>query len=655
MTDTSLLQHGQLETFAIVTTDPVLQRKTWAAEMEQDISFFKRVWPPGRRVCARRALLLDRVMEGHAFVVSHSQLLQLPTDILTDIVDLLADDGPTLASLALVNSTCRQLARSSQFSDVLFYNGPKSSQLIFKLNAEAISRLGSRHRLPSVGVCIRKLTMEGSGWESAARKQFLDMVGSMAGRQFKSKLENLKVDLWNVCIHELILPRALPNLEFLVWKNTELLDGRFFSGIMRTPAQYVKLLRLFFDISGAIDFIEEPHEPSTWPVRFLELDIGVWSPTATDVVAPFLMQKYGTAGTIASQIFDRLFRACAPTLESLTWQYYYDGKELSLPHDGEPISFPRLRFLRVNAQEIPSYILSSFLRAPLRHLLLPEILDFDDMGESLANCGTIRELETLVIKSIRSSEENIARLVNFIGRHEHIRKLHVQEKDWMSGETARINPYIIPLLSKGGFTNLKSLSLGFGYGGAERKGVREEVASIPEEALMVIGTITSLEQLHLSAGGAGAWRYQWLVDHDQLREAFRSLKKLRKLALSRDTYLDPDVGSDTQAYYELKHWTENTRNEAMARPDLDDDLEDLINHVSLWERAHRNRMLAQAERYAAVLPTLEWILFGQRAMTIQEDSYEPGRRIALPLTKYRKRLTTDLNEMFAMGTDHGGV
>lgn len=42
---------------------------------------------------------------------SNSRFLEVPRGILADIVDFLADDRAALATLALVNGVCRQLAR----------------------------------------------------------------------------------------------------------------------------------------------------------------------------------------------------------------------------------------------------------------------------------------------------------------------------------------------------------------------------------------------------------------------------------------------------------------------------------------------------------------------------------------------------------------
>ncbi|KAL4992076.1 hypothetical protein BDW68DRAFT_106475 [Aspergillus falconensis] len=63
-------------------------------------------------------LWLDQVMEGRPIALRDSRLLNLPSESLSAIVGYTKSDKETLASLALVNSDCRQLARSCQSRDV---------------------------------------------------------------------------------------------------------------------------------------------------------------------------------------------------------------------------------------------------------------------------------------------------------------------------------------------------------------------------------------------------------------------------------------------------------------------------------------------------------------------------------------------------------
>lgn len=65
---------------------------------------------------------------------------------------------------------------------------------------------------------------------------------------------------------------------------------------------------------------------------------------------------------------------------------------------------------------------------------------------------------------------------------------------------------------------------------------------------------------------------------------------------------------------------------------------------SVRERAHRNRMLAHAERYAEVLPALAWIYIGQRPIGIARDQ---GVH-AFPLTDERDACTALLESTFGL-------
>jgi len=160
----------------------------------------------------------------------------------------------------------------------------------------------------------------------------------------------------------------------------------------------------------------------------------------------------------------------------------------------------------------------------------------------------------------------------------------------------------------------------------------------------------SLEQLYLSAGQQAGWRCQWLVDHEILRANFKGLTKLKKLAIDRDTYRTIDE-LEVEAYYSdkvLRHADWLRAHEALG---VNEDLEDDdVPYDEIFERGHRDLMLAEAEKYAATLPSLEWIFCGQWPMAIEE--HENGKvRAAVPLTKERDSCWTALNRMFSMETN----
>lgn len=108
---------------------------------------------------ASHHLLFDRVNERkppHSTAI----LFIIQCEILSDVIEYL--DTKSLAVLALANRDCRQLARSRQFSIVLFDYSDSSVGLIKKLLSEGKKREQSLHGTashPSIGACIRRITV----------------------------------------------------------------------------------------------------------------------------------------------------------------------------------------------------------------------------------------------------------------------------------------------------------------------------------------------------------------------------------------------------------------------------------------------------------------------------------------------------------------
>ena len=82
------------------------------------------------------------------------RFLELPVEILADIVELVAADRSSLAGLAMVNWECRQLARSAQFAEVCFDYSPGSHALISKL-LDQVEQKDRGVNVPCIGHCIR--------------------------------------------------------------------------------------------------------------------------------------------------------------------------------------------------------------------------------------------------------------------------------------------------------------------------------------------------------------------------------------------------------------------------------------------------------------------------------------------------------------------
>ncbi|RYP92454.1 hypothetical protein DL770_001400 [Monosporascus sp. CRB-9-2] len=610
----------------------------------------------GKEKNARLPLLLDRVMEGHPRK-SESRLLQLPAELLGDIADLLANDKPTLASLALVNSDCRQLARSCQFAEFCFDYSPQAIGLLQKLLNECLERQNSS-RNPTIGACIRRATIAADvQWMARRNGKLYESIWGETSSQFTKEERELlqeegskQYEAYRNCVLQ-VISRAMPNLEYVGWYDQYLVYEDFFALLSRSSAQHLMLYRVPLNQPY---ILEPPVTPATWPLRSLSLSVReafrFRDDAQTAPEGPLMGGQSQDTPRSMSLFYTTLFQRCAPTLEFLKLSDLSPGLGESHVSFGDTrISFPRLRTADlVHLSKLGKTVFASFLDAPLRHLCLPSYFDVDQLSEPLATCGTLRYLETLVFPQIRSKEK-ASLLQPFLARHPHISKLSISEGEETRGDDQSLSSQIIPLLRPDRFVNLRSLSLAFGDGtySAER-GPRS--TTIPESSLEVIGKLVSLEQLSLSAGVRAGWRTQWLINHDILRRHFVGLTKLKKLAFSRDTYSPNPIFAmldEVEGYYSMRDVGREQNTAARARPELDDSHEGLADD-EIWERAHRNLMLDEADKYAALLPDLEWILCGQWPMGVRRSPGGGGPARAFPLTEERDECYTFLQRTFGI-------
>ena len=600
------------------------------------------------RLC--RPLLIDRIMEGQSYK-SRSSVFHLPSELLSDIAYLLADDRESLASLALVNSDFLLLARSCQFAEVRFDCSAKSIEFLRRLTAEGPERQSTGHyggRGISIGAFIRRFTMDTSGREIFQQNKHLYEVTTrpVSGDVYRKTIAEAKREAnrrYEAYRHDVLqaIGKAMPNLECVTWLDKYAVSGDFFNLLFETHARHI--------ILGQTTCLEPPVLPPTWPLRSLSI--------STYVTEQFVSNSGPTEGdelprrSLAPEFFISLFRKCAPTLESLTWRYSvpYNGTNLSFGH--ERIAFPRLQtaYLR-GLVSIDHTVLPSLLDAQLSHLALPEKLP-PKLSEALADCPTMRDLETLVIyvtQNWKGPDVNPDHYEEFLARHSHIMKLHFHEGPLRPPADQFLDTKIIPTLSTK-FTSLRSLSLGFGGGITTQRG--SPMPTVTASSLSAIGKIQSLEQLHLTAGENATHRHQYLVDHDLVRRHLAALTRLKKLAFSRDTYrlngnTDTEV-ADVDLYYDKKAVPAGHVVTTTQRPELDESMP-LSGPDEEWEKLHRNYMLDEAEKYAAVLPELDWVLCGQWPMEIRRSPGVEGQAKAVSLTNGRDNCVFYLRKIFEM-------
>lgn len=180
---------------------------------------------------------------------------------------------------------------------------------------------------------------------------------------------------------------------------------------------------------------------------------------------------------------------------------------------------------------------------------------------------------------------------------------------------------LLPLLSHS-FSRLTSLEIAW------------ESTSIPDLALEFIGSLTTLQQIHLSAGNQFGWRRDWQIDHKAMQKHFRTLTSLKRVAFSRDSYKTEFSSHSIEYYYVDRFFAEVNPQDPKERD-------------RMWEQIHRTRMLTEANAYVQIMPQLEWIYIGQIPMGFKKHS-GTHEKVAVALYSEMDDCWTFLREMFGV-------
>ncbi|EHK49532.1 hypothetical protein TRIATDRAFT_174021, partial [Trichoderma atroviride IMI 206040] len=585
------------------------------------------------------------------------KLFQLPAELLDRILDFLEDDKKTLASLALVSSICLYLARACQFKEIHFDYSPQSHELLLHMATESLDDDNETNLLP-IGVFVRKFTF-------APLEDFLSTIhpklsNAMYIDRFNDSLpftqlrETIVENLSAAQEHYVnqrkriftVIASKMPNLVGLVWKDKVQLDSDFLEAISRCSAEHVKLEKIR----------PSKHWPMTPPLVPVQWKLFPGYP-------PTMAMHHPT-----SVFLNTLFQSCSSTLESLTWWHTASLEDqLAVTLDHSKLTFPRLQRLSLERLYFKPESFSSFMGPSLRHLRLPRRY-ISLILESLETCKPLAYLQTLEVPDLPLTREGCMPIAKFIKRHNHVQKLHLSEEHEIIVKGDQISSLCIPILATGRFNDLRCLSLSWSgkrlpYYPEEYPYLREYKDEFPEPSLVALGTIGSLEQLSLRFG----FRSNWLLDHGKLRRHLKGLSRLKTLALLHDTYYRLELKhlSPTK-YYDEIFVIDSDYMDADARPrhdageDYGLDLDKTVEYDDVdygrpgatdqctWERAHRNRMLVQAEAYAKVLPQLEWMYCGQRPMGLRAYRGEDGVvcKEAIPLSRRRVTCRAFLNKTF---------
>ncbi|KAK4124703.1 hypothetical protein N657DRAFT_654960 [Parathielavia appendiculata] len=480
----------------------------------------------GKEKDARLPLLLPKVMEGRPIKSTSRLLCRLPPEILGDLMDLIADDKSTLSALALVNSDCRQLARSCQFADVCFDYSLNSRLLLLQLMKEGITRLGhddpsNTTRPPYIGPCIRRVVIKPRPeWVAHAHSDLYDSIFGDAASDLspeqRNELSERATDQYIATFRtpvKVAMELAMPHLEALSWHDRLCLDGAFFRTVANLPIRHLRLTGVHI---GEIYRLEPPVTPLVVPLESLSLRVRLCSNERAHRSKLTADTDADTADADAwkkrnlSPFIETLLRRCSTTLRRLTLSCEAFTGDRSLSFGYEDIFFTRLRYLDISRDlsDPDVRFWCSLFSAPLRHLSFP-FKDSLAFKQALSACQPLRDLETLVVPYLDGKDMGTAQpIVDFISRHPHVRKLSIGRST-----PQLLDSHIIPLLSDGRWSSLSSLALVWSEPRIAVE-TQPDNATISAASLDGVGSIESLEQLCLSAGQQFGWRHQWLIDHD---------------------------------------------------------------------------------------------------------------------------------------------
>lgn len=277
---------------------------------------------------------------------------------------------------------------------------------------------------------------------------------------------------------ELILAGAFPHLKLLNIQDHISLPRSLFNVLACSTIQHLKLYRV--RISKEFEIVlPKAFAHCGWPLRTLYLEI-FWR--------SFPKIQGSTAPLCTS-----ILHLCASTLEKLTWVTLLrvGNHDMQSLVKEEPPCFSELRELSLS--EI------KFLdRSTLKLLIFPKpesrwkVLEADASNGSLVaqfleSCGTIRSLKTFIWNAICLAP---GQPFTFLRHNSQLSKLRPPYPQTPS----LLDEGILPMLSQS-FQELKSLSLTW------------DRTSILKSAFELIGTLRSLEQIHLSTGFQDGWRH----------------------------------------------------------------------------------------------------------------------------------------------------
>ncbi|KAI1619857.1 hypothetical protein EDD37DRAFT_613563 [Exophiala viscosa] len=508
----------------------------------------------------------------------------LPIEVLTRIQSFLPANE--LVNFALVNSDCRQIARSIWFETLVFDYDFKRLRLSESRQSSALN----------LGACIRRMVVATNGecFQSLHATEY-DTLERVSGDEKEQQLQRAADYYFGSYIPSLtyIVGRCLPNLELLDWRDKLKIGPKLLQTALQSPILHLRLNGTIINQELIEAFRKiEPQHTSRLQTLDIELSKG----------------KFGHQAGHSFDLVARMSKYCNSSLRTFRWNGVYtrlgDGEEAGeSPEPLPPLLNIRdltLTSLRMRSPKDVQALLPSGLACKLVRLEVdsPDVYTVQHI-DTFTEIPTLKELALTNIMGVPLS---------LIEANSQLDLLSIIVCD---DQADIMDNTLLPLLCRR-FHNLRSLAIEYGS-------ARTQVSN---SALQYISQLKSLERLHLSAGERYLWRKTWLVDHHAIRQCVRQLPKLKSLALSRDTY-HPDISNTNGDHYERyytspdlltardskEHQLISRRYDELTGGNFEGELK--------WkfEMIHRRRMLLKAYKYIYLRyedgPSLDSLYFGE--------------------------------------------
>jgi hypothetical protein len=419
-----------------------------------------------------------------------------------------------------------------------------------------------------------------------------------------------------------VIAGALPNLLVLDWNVSVTLSPHFLQSISVSPIKHLKLC----DVSLAQSYLwEDP------PI--IELRDPKWALETLDVtvVGKFLDSD--------SALLD-IVRHASPTLRALALRSNIISWKMSRMFGEKIQSFPSLHVLLLDSVGVDGDALAMLIgrNTNLRAIFIDSTRA--GIAYNLRKRGNVHTLERF--HWIRNHVDDYIDILAFIDANPQLRAFETA--------SALLSPFIcdqlLPKLRS--FQDLTSLSLIWHGRG------------IPRDALHLLGFMTTLRHVWLSAGDQTTHRHDWEIDHTVIRESLTPLHHLKSLVFSQDTYSMWWTRDGSERYYTTKEVPLQSYFAYMDIEEIDEVemLNDVVNDCGqeadfeaaerflkrirdleglAWERYHQWCMVGLGTWYAECFPALEWCYTGQLSMVIRD--HQSSREADLDITERDISLT----------------